>query len=98
MDEEKGNAAATPKPIYSELNQMAEILNETMARIEGLEKIVNRIAQPEPSVLNKAEKESQNQLSWDAMTLEQKVKLLRQATHNNYERLISVGNRLNGLV
>jgi hypothetical protein len=98
MYAEEEKSPATQKPIYAELNQMAEILNETMGRIEGLEKIVNRIAQPEPSVLNKAEKEPDKQLSWDALTLEQKVKLLRQAAHNNYERLISVGNRLNGLV
>jgi hypothetical protein len=96
--EEEGKSAATPKPIYAELNQMAEILNETRSRIDGLEKIVNRIAQPEPSVLNNTEKESDKTLAWDAMTLEQKIKLLRQAAHNNYERLISVGNRLNGLV
>ena len=96
MNDQEGKDVAPVKPLYRDLNELSEILVETRARLDGLDNLINRISEPRPK--DKAPDEAIKQLSWESMTLEQKVSMLRQAANFNYQKLIEVGNRLNSLI
>lgn len=98
MNDQEGKDVAPVKPLYRDLNELSEILVETRARLDGLDNLINRISEPRPRDQNKNSEEATKQMSWESMTLEQKVSLLRQAANSTYQKLIEVGNRLNSLI